>query len=571
MAYSRYGVFPDHFGDSFRARRFAVRIEGNNSRGLRNPGYNALTFFSRGLFGLFLRVAFGDFFIGNFDDFQFSVPAETLAVLGDSVFDPSFPDFSNGDYCFSHVGWIIPRKSRALARPVTARHTYIYSFTGEATLNAEKTAVDEFLKVNRMHPEDVGIAETVEHIIEEMTKGLNGDGGSLAMIPTYMEVEADIPSNRSVVVLDAGGTNLRAALVSFSPELKPVIGDFSKHAMPGTRNGEVGKDEFFDSLAALVEPLIGHGEKIGFCFSYPTQIFPDKDGRLIQWTKEIKAPEVVGRMIGADLRNALHDRGVVDAPDVVILNDTVATLLTGKASQAGRHWGGYIGFILGTGLNSCYVESNAAINKLEALNPSRSQIINCELGSYTCRCRGTADENLGKKTSLPEAYWMEKMVAGGYFGALATETLMLAAGSGLLTPKMASALTSLGEISTKDADNYTHNPSDRLNALVSAVQESGNRSDAERIWYLIDALLERAARLTASALAAPVLKGAPGTGPLSPVCMTIDGTTYYRYYRFQARVESYLRPFLSKHNHYYETIRVDDAPLIGAAVAALTN
>ena len=106
---------------------------------------------------------------------------------------------------------------------------------------------------------------------------------------------------------------------------------------------------------------------------------------------------------------------------------------------------------------------------------------------------------------------------------------------------------------------------------MDVMKKAGDASDAARLWYLTDALLERAAKLTAANLAASVLKGRTGSGPLEPVCLTIDGTTYYRYYRFQHRVESHLRPFLTQRDKFYETVQVDDAPLIGAAVAALTN
>jgi hexokinase len=44
--------------------------------------------------------------------------------------------------------------------------------------------------------------------------------------------------------------------------------------------------------------LAEKAQGIGFCFSYHTEIFPDKDGRLIQFCKEIKAHEVVGQFIG---------------------------------------------------------------------------------------------------------------------------------------------------------------------------------------------------------------------------------------------------------------------------------
>ena len=439
------------------------------------------------------------------------------------------------------------------------------------SMNQDRKAVETFLRDTGMHPDAVDMESTVAHMIEEMEKGLAGRGSSLAMIPTYIGADADIPSGEKVVVLDAGGTNLRAARMSFDKEGKAVVENFSKNPMPGTKGGEVGRIEFFDTLAGLVEPLLLPGTKIGFCFSYPTEIFPDRDGRLMHWSKEIKAPEVEGRLIGSDLKAALADRGIGEVPEVVILNDTVATLLTGKAASGHRDWGGYVGFILGTGTNTCYVEANSAIGKVGGLDPSGHQVINSESGNYACRSRGESDKALGATTQKPETYWLEKMLSGAYFGPLASHNTVLAVEAGLFGPDAASALKALGAISTKDADNYTHNPEGADNHLVAAMKASATSSDMERLWYLNDALLERAARLTAANLAASVMKTDGGRGPLQPYCLTIDGTTYYRYYRFQARVEGHLRPFLTDRDRYYETVQVDDAPLIGAAVAALTN
>ena len=82
------------------------------------------------------------------------------------------------------------------------------------------------------------------------------------------------------------------------------------------------------------------------------------DGRLLKWTKEMKAPEVIGRFIGKGLLEALGRGGA--GKSVVLLNDTVATLLAGKAADKKRY-GSYVGFILGTGTNIAYLEKNENI------------------------------------------------------------------------------------------------------------------------------------------------------------------------------------------------------------------
>ena len=449
-------------------------------------------------------------------------------------------------------------------------------------MDTDRKSVDRFLTDVGMHPAGINLDSIVGRVMDEMTRGLNGKPSSLAMIPTYLEIDTDVAVGEKAVVLDAGGTNLRAAIIHFDKDGRARINNFLKQPMPGTGGIQVGGEEFFDSLAGFIWPLLKEdGEKVGFCFSYPMEVSPNKDGRLVRWSKEVLAPGVVGQMMGACLKEALRRRGLENPPSLVLLNDAAATILTGRASTRGRDWSAYVGFILGTGTNSCYVESNSAIGKVKGLNPARGQVINCESGGLDPNCSGRADVLLREETETPESYRLEKMLSGRYFGLLVQKTISLAAEAELISHPIAAAIEKLGGISTRDADNYAHNPSDSRNPLAALladfssagerVAETRGEADARRIWHLVDSLLERAAKLSAANLAAAVLKGPSGSGPLQPACITIDGTTYYRYYRFAHRVESYLRPYLCSRDKYYEILQVEDAPLVGAAVAALAQ
>lgn len=430
--------------------------------------------------------------------------------------------------------------------------------------------VSAFLKKYGMHYENVDMNDCVTAFMDEMEKGLTAKGSSIAMIPTYIETGNPIPIGKKVVVLDAGGTNLRTALVSFDENYKPVIENFRKNPMPGT-SGAISKDDFFRILGDYIIDLVPKGDKIGFCFSYPTEIYPNKDGRLIKFSKEVLCPEVHGQMIGENLLAYLNKKGFTDDCEVVILNDTVATLLTGMISFPEEVFSDFIGFIYGTGINSCYVESNRKILKLDNMNPDHCQIINTECGSFNRPPRGQIDESLDKGTSDPGSYQLEKMTTGGYFGLLLTKTLEKAIADGLFTDQTGELLKGLGRLSTKEVDDYCHNPHDKSNRLVNILDGQAVH-DREALFLLIDSLLERAARLAASAMAGTVLKSAKGLSPLEPVCLTVDGTTFYCFYNFRFRVEEYLREILSgKNQRYYKIVRVEDAPLLGAAIAALTN
>ena len=131
-----------------------------------------------------------------------------------------------------------------------------------------KHVVEEFLKRYGMNPDTIDIDKECRGFIDEMDKGLKEET-SLKMLPSYISGEGEIPINERVIVMDAGGTNFRVASVYFNEDNKAVIEDFVQHPMPGSQ-GEITSDEFYDTVAEYLRPIIDRSSKIGFCFSYPT-------------------------------------------------------------------------------------------------------------------------------------------------------------------------------------------------------------------------------------------------------------------------------------------------------------
>lgn len=432
-----------------------------------------------------------------------------------------------------------------------------------------KKRIEQYLKEQNLYYGSIDLEAFIQDFHEEMDKGLAAETSSLAMIATYIEGDPHIPRERKVIVLDAGGTNLRAALVSFDSKGAPVIEHFRKIRMPGY-DREVSKEEFYGIMVDHFADFADQANSIGFCFSYPAEIMPDRDAIPTIFTKEIKASEVLGESIRDNLHAVLKAKGLKADHKVVVLNDTVATLLTGMSSHPGREYDGYVGYILGTGLNGCYLEQNRKIPKISMDNDS-SQVINTECGCFAHFPRGKADEVFDATTVCPGNYYLEKVSSGGYFGPLCSVVIKEAIEKGLFSHKAAAALEKLPVLETLYPDNYLHNPQGENNPLVDAMKE-GSEEDREVLYWLLDGLLERAAKVISGSLAALVLRNDGGRNPLHPVCLTVDGTTFYAYKGFRSRVESYLDAILvEKHQRYYEIIRVEDAPLLGAAIAALTN
>jgi hexokinase len=422
--------------------------------------------------------------------------------------------------------------------------------------------VNRFLEEKRLRSSDIDMDKLVGIFTEEMIKGLEGKESSLRMIPTYIEGENDFLTDIPVLAIDAGGTNFRTALIRFNRTGKIEYDEILNYRMPGL-DKEISAKEFFMTIAGYIKPLAERTERIGFCFSYPTEILPNRDGRLIQFCKEVRAPEVIGQLIGKNLLETLK------TPDkhLVLLNDTVATLLAGKSSSLKKSYDSFIGYILGTGTNTCYIEHNNNIVKNKNLDQDRSQIINIESGNFGRAPRSELDIVFDNATMNPGNYTFEKMFSGGYFGGLCLTVLKAAASEGLFSKTSFECLNDMTELSSNDANNLVSNQGSPKSILKECFKD---KKDEEKCVQIIDTLIDRAAKLVAANLAAVVIRTGKGRSPDHPVLITIEGTTFYKLHMLRERFETYFKGYLSgERMRYVEFTEVAQSSLIGAALSAL--
>ena len=423
---------------------------------------------------------------------------------------------------------------------------------------------ERFLSEHKMRAIDIDIQNIIDLFTLDMLNGLAGKESTLRMIPTYIEADNQFLTGVPVLAVDAGGTNFRSALVEFNSQGKLEITKLINSKMPGLE-GEITKDEFFKIIAGYVKSNAELADRIGFCFSYPTEILPDKDGRLLQFCKEVQAPEVVGTLIGKNLLESLG----MEEKQIVLLNDTVATLLAGKSASFGRVYDSYIGFILGTGTNTCYIESNRNISKVKNLDPAKSQIINIESGNFRKVPQTDLDILFDNTTVNPGDYKFEKMFAGGYFGGLCLSTLKSAAKEGVFTSGTSSKILELDDLSSEDLNNFVLKPVSGRGPLISCIMD---KADELSCIEIIECLIDRAAKLVAANMAAVILKTGKGQSAERPILITIEGTTFYKLYKLRSFFEKYLGEYLSgNRQRYFEFTEVKQSSLVGAALAALIN
>lgn len=420
---------------------------------------------------------------------------------------------------------------------------------------------DQFLSKHRLCTSYYNSKEIIAAFLDEMEMGLSGQSSSLAMIPTFIPVPDKAPKNEKIIVLDAGGTNFRTALVRFDRDSVPHIESFVNNPMPGIAK-ELGKDDFFNLIVDYIKPVLNESGRLGFCFSYPAVIDRHRDGTLLYWTKEIKAREVVGKKILATLAAAIRNRRLPCPAHMLMLNDTVASLLAGMTATTFAPEYNYIGFILGTGTNCSYVEENGAIKKEKGLPAGGSMAINCETANFNRIHRSDIDIAFDNTTSSPDKYVLEKMVSGAYLGALFHKILMTAAEEGVVSGKV----RHLQSLNTQSLDAILSGSPDKEQycRMCSA-------DDIDIIHTMVSAVVERAALLTAINMAAPVIRTRKNVNAKKKYCISADGSVYYKLFSFRERAEKYLAGILKPYNVDYRIVHIKEGPIIGTAVAGLVG
>lgn len=414
--------------------------------------------------------------------------------------------------------------------------------------------VQEFLFKHGQNVQNVDVDASLNEFLRQKDLGLRGEGGSLPLIPAYLtDVSRDrIERNSKRIVIDAGGTNFRSALGYFDEDGKAHIEDIVKTVMPAS-DGYLGKSQFYAAIADNVSRLLPLSDKIGFCFSYPVQMGADGDGTVQPFTKEINAPEVVGTKVGGETVAACK---ALDGKDrrIVILNDTVATLLGGMAG-AEQKFSAYLGYIYGTGTNVCYIEDTDKIVKARDLAQGR-MIVNSECGNFDGFECGDFDRAAIERTSAPQFHRFEKMTAGKYLADVIFEALTVAAKENMFGTK-----PQLSRFDLKDVSDFLNGGG--LNGAFA------DREDAETAREICFGVIERAAKMGAivnSALAISSCKD-----KTLPVAIAAEGTTFNKLPRYRDYFERYLTDILGRFGIGYKILQGEDLNLIGTLMATMVQ
>ena len=383
------------------------------------------------------------------------------------------------------------------------------------------------------HNFSVSLADNLhQKIVEDMKKGLTSGGSDQAMIKAGSAAVREIKEGESAIVIDAGGTNFRSSLVTKTKD-GIEISDFQKTSMPAI-DRELNKKEFYEAIAKNIERLKDRSDKISFCFSYAMAITEDGDGKIIRFSKEVKAPEAVGTYLGKELLNELKIQGWKRIKKINVLNDTTALLLSSFVESSEKKWSSHLAFILGTGMNSAYIQNK--------------RIIVTECGMFTNLPQSDFDVTVCSRTTQPEQSLLEKMSSGAYLGDIATEMVKAAAKEGLFS----SVFTAPEHFETKDFDRYF------------TKEEEALSPDELKLKEMFYAIIIRAAKLSAATIYAATFCSDKEKGEL-PMCITCNGSTFWKTPLLKETTEAELKALLQQP---FKIIQIDDDITKGSFAAA---
>lgn len=414
-----------------------------------------------------------------------------------------------------------------------------------------------FLEKHGMSHAGIDLEHEAKKMAEEMERGLRGESCSLPMIPTRLFTDGTLPKNKPVAVIDAGGTNFRCAMVSFTEEGCKAE-RAAKAEMPGT-NAPADWEEFIAFTADMIQPLMDSTDMIGFCFSYSAEITPELDGIVSRIDKEVVIRNSTGKLVCASLLGEFERRGIL-GKKAVLLNDTAAVLLGGSAVKDKTQYSAVIGQVSGTGTNTCCAIPVGRIGKLD-IPGEGAMIVNLESGMYTGISQGDFDIALDANSENPGIKRFEKQTAGVYLGRLCALALSAAADEGMISRSAAENAAALDRMDSAVVDAWACG--EGLEKL-SAAQE-----DRNFIKSLCGAIIERSAKCMAVNLAA--LLSLTGAGRDKPALICAEGSLVQKSRVYRPALDRYLGGYASLHGLSYEYLIGNESTLSGSAAAALLN
>eukprot|EP01135_Chromosphaera_perkinsii_P000054 Nk52_evm5s24 gene=Nk52_evmTU5s24 len=407
----------------------------------------------------------------------------------------------------------------------------------------------------------------------EMDKGLKKSGQEMKMIPTFIEHLPMGTERGHFLALDLGGSNFRVLKLHLDG-MGEFHSDAQKYVIPQSAMTGRG-EELFDFIANCVADFVPetvNGKDnfpLGFTFSFPVDQTALNSGKLIQWTKGFSSSNVVGKDV-VELLQKAFDKKNIKCNVVAMINDTVGTMLARTIDNRDC----FVGLILGTGSNACYLEDSSKIAKWDGKRKTNHMVINMEWGNFDQSRKVLPftkyDNELDAKSINTGFQLYEKMISGMYLGEITRLVcLNLIAQGDLFGGRTSTKMNTQWAFQTAFMSAIENDISSTLYQIKQLVsREFGisniTMTDRKLLKKVCELVSTRAARLSAAGIAAIVSK----INKVDGCTVAVDGSVFQHYPNFEARMYTALTEIFGFKGHNIHFVRAEDGSGKGAALAA---
>ena len=357
----------------------------------------------------------------------------------------------------------------------------------------------------------------------------------LKMLHTYVFPKFDVTPGEYLAV-DFGGTNVRAVLYEVTDKNKINVKVNTSFKLKDEKHDFTSNKytlaDVFDFVAKEIGKIIDKDKEylLGHTFSFPTEFRAKNEAILLDFSKGFDIREAIGNDVNKTFYEALKKRTLKVTP-VNIINDTVATLLTGKFYYKNVD----IAVITGTGHNICYENSEGELINVEAGAFSKD----LPLSFYDLM---HFEENKKIRNNV-----MELLTGGKYIGKTADYIIK-----------------DFNELGVLKCENEVDGRTLTL-ALIDELDGSFNKETKEALKYIAKILLRRAAKLVVAEIVA-ILNELDSELKTSHTII-FDGSVYEKNEYFKECITKYIDDHYGSKSQKIKHVFVKDASNIGALLS----
>uniref|UniRef100_A0A7M4F856 Hexokinase-2 n=1 Tax=Crocodylus porosus TaxID=8502 RepID=A0A7M4F856_CROPO len=268
------------------------------------------------------------------------------------------------------------------------------------------------------------LSRVQHHMLAAMEAGLRLRKGAhtVPMLPTYVRSTPDGTERGSFLVLELRERDLRVLRAELGGSQEAQLKDRIFAVPQDLREGKGEKlfDFMAKSLCQFLDdlhiPATSH--QLGFCFPFTCITTGLETSKLQSWSKGYSCSGVVGRDVGQLLQAAIQRQASHDINVMVVVNDTVATMMGCRLGTKPCE----VGLIVGAGTNSCFMEEARYVESLDD-NEGR-MCVNTEWGTFgdtgaMADILTTYDEHVDAGSLNKGKHRFEKLIGSLYLGEIA--------------------------------------------------------------------------------------------------------------------------------------------------------